>query len=44
MRIDGVLHPIYRIPKPVHAALTNRYKVMARLDVTEIEFQFARVF
>ena len=35
MRIDGVLHPIYRIPKPVHAALTNRFKVMARLDISE---------
>jgi len=34
MRIDGVLHPIYRIPKPVHAALTNRFKVLARLDIS----------
>jgi general secretion pathway protein E len=34
LRIDGVLHPVYRIPKPVHAALTNRFKVMARLDIS----------
>ncbi len=34
MRIDGVLHPVYRIPKAVHAALTNRFKVMARLDIS----------
>jgi general secretion pathway protein E len=33
MRIDGVLHAIYRIPKAVHSALTNRFKVMARLDI-----------
>jgi general secretion pathway protein E len=33
LRIDGVLHPVYRIPKAVHAALTNRFKVMARLDI-----------
>jgi general secretion pathway protein E len=29
MRIDGVLHPVYRIPKAVHAALTNRFKVLS---------------
>src|SRR5580700_9226753 len=29
MRIDGVLHAVYRIPKAVHNALTNRFKVMA---------------
>ena len=33
LRIDGVLHAVYRIPKSVHAALTNRFKVMARLDI-----------
>jgi general secretion pathway protein E len=33
LRIDGVLHAVYRIPKAVHAALTNRFKVMARLDI-----------
>jgi general secretion pathway protein E len=33
MRIDGVLHDVYKIPKAVHAALTNRFKVMARLDI-----------
>ncbi len=34
LRIDGILHPVYRIPKAVHAALTNRFKVMARLDIS----------
>ena len=33
MRIDGVLHPIHRIPKSVHGAITNRFKIMARLDI-----------
>jgi general secretion pathway protein E len=34
MRIDGVLHAVYRIPKAVHNALTNRFKIMARLDIS----------
>ena len=33
MRIDGVLHPIHRIPKAVHGAITNRFKIMSRLDI-----------
>jgi general secretion pathway protein E len=33
MRIDGVLHPIHRIPKGVHGAIANRFKIMARLDI-----------
>jgi len=33
MRIDGVLHPIHRIPKPVHGAIANRFKIMSRLDI-----------
>jgi general secretion pathway protein E len=33
MRIDGVLHPIYRIPKVVHGAMANRFKIMSRLDI-----------
>ncbi len=35
MRIDGVLHDIYRIPKPVHAAVVSRIKTMSRLDLAE---------
>ncbi len=34
MRIDGVLHPIHRIPKAVHGAITNRFKIMSRLDIS----------
>jgi general secretion pathway protein E len=34
MRIDGVLHPIHRVPKAVHAAIANRFKIMARLDIS----------
>jgi general secretion pathway protein E len=33
MRIDGVLHPIHRIPKAVHGAISNRFKIMSRLDI-----------
>jgi general secretion pathway protein E len=33
MRIDGVLHPVYRIPKMVHGAIANRLKIMSRLDI-----------
>ncbi len=33
MRIDGVLHPIHRIPKGVHASIANRFKIMSRLDI-----------
>ncbi|MFO0756667.1 MAG: ATPase, T2SS/T4P/T4SS family [Byssovorax sp.] len=43
MRIDGVLHPIYRIPKAVHAALTNRFKVLARLDIASRKPQDGRI-
>jgi general secretion pathway protein E len=34
MRIDGVLHPIHRIPKAVHGAIANRFKIMSRLDIS----------
>jgi general secretion pathway protein E len=34
MRIDGVLHPIHRIPKSVHGAIANRFKIMSRLDIS----------
>jgi len=33
MRIDGILHPIHRIPKAVHGAMANRFKIMSRLDI-----------
>jgi general secretion pathway protein E len=35
MRIDGVLHDIYRIPKPVHPAMVTRIKMLSRLDLAE---------
>ena len=43
MRIDGVLHPIYKIPRPVHAALTNRFKILARLDISSRKPQDGRI-
>ena len=33
MRIDGVLHPIHRVPKAVHGAIANRLKILSRLDI-----------
>src|SRR5574338_36041 len=33
LRIDGVLHPVHRIPKTVHGAIANRFKIMSRLDI-----------
>ena len=35
MRIDGALHTAYKLPKPVHAAIVNRIKNLARLDMSE---------
>jgi general secretion pathway protein E len=35
MRIDGVLHTAYKLPKPVHAAIVSRIKNLARLDMSE---------
>jgi len=35
MRIDGVLHDIYRIPRKVHPAVVTRIKMMSRLDLAE---------
>ncbi len=34
MRIDGLLHPVYRLPKALHGAIANRLKIMSRLDIT----------
>jgi len=35
LRIDGVLHTIYKLPKVVHAAVVSRIKSLARLDISE---------
>ena len=35
LRIDGVLHMVQHLPKVVHAAMVNRIKTMARLDIAE---------
>jgi general secretion pathway protein E len=35
LRIDGVLHTVYRVPKSVHPAIISRIKGLARLDVAE---------
>ena len=43
MRIDGVLHPIHRVPKAVHGAIANRFKIMARLDIASRKPQDGRI-
>jgi general secretion pathway protein E len=43
MRIDGVLHPIHRVPKAVHGAIANRFKIMARLDIALRKPQDGRI-
>jgi general secretion pathway protein E len=35
MRIDGVLHTVYTIPKNVHRAMISRLKNLSRLDMAE---------
>lgn len=35
MRIDGVLHSVYSLPKNVHSAILSRIKNLARLDMAE---------
>ena len=35
LRIDGLLHTIYRIPKSVHPAILSRIKGLARMDLAE---------
>ena len=35
MRIDGVLHTVYSLPKNVHAALLSHIKTLSRLDMAE---------
>ncbi|MDY0132901.1 MAG: GspE/PulE family protein [Desulforegulaceae bacterium] len=35
LRIDGVLHPVYKLPKKVHNAIISRIKAMSGLDMAE---------
>ncbi len=35
IRIDGVLHTIYNLPKVVHPAIISRIKSLSRLDIAE---------
>jgi len=34
-RIDGILHNIHKIPKPVHLAMVSRIKTLSRMDIAE---------
>jgi general secretion pathway protein E len=35
MRIDGVLHTVYKLPKTVHSAIISRIKNLSRMDMAE---------
>ncbi len=35
MRIDGVLHTVYKLPKKVHNAIISRIKTLSRLNIAE---------
>jgi general secretion pathway protein E len=35
LRIDGVLHSVYELPKTVHSAIVSRIKNLGRLDMAE---------
>ncbi len=35
IRIDGVLHTVFKLPKVVHPALISRIKSLSRLDIAE---------
>ncbi|MEO5356847.1 MAG: GspE/PulE family protein [Nitrospirae bacterium YQR-1] len=35
LRIDGVMHYVHSMPKPVHAPVTSRLKMISRMDITE---------
>jgi len=35
MRIDGVLHTVYKIPKNIHSAMISRIKNLSRMDMAE---------
>jgi general secretion pathway protein E len=43
MRIDGVLHAVYRVPKAVHGAISNRLKIMSRQDIALHKPQDGRI-
>ncbi|MBI3184801.1 MAG: Flp pilus assembly complex ATPase component TadA [Myxococcales bacterium] len=34
-RIDGVLHPVYTLPMPVHPPVVSRVKMISRMDISE---------
>jgi general secretion pathway protein E len=35
MRVDGILHKVYDLPKKVHSAIVSRIKSLSRLDISE---------
>ncbi len=35
MRIDGVLHTVFTLPKTLHYAIVSRIKILSRLDMAE---------
>ncbi|MBW1899681.1 MAG: type II/IV secretion system protein, partial [Deltaproteobacteria bacterium] len=35
MRIDGILHTVYKLPKKIHRAIVSRIKNLARMDMAE---------
>jgi general secretion pathway protein E len=35
MRIDGILHTVYQLPKKVHNAMVSRIKTLSRLNIAE---------
>jgi general secretion pathway protein E len=35
LRIDGVLHTVYKLPKKVHSAILSRIKNLSRIDMAE---------
>jgi len=35
LRIDGMLHTVYRLPKTIHSAMISRIKTISRLDIAE---------
>ncbi|MCI0335256.1 MAG: Flp pilus assembly complex ATPase component TadA [Planctomycetes bacterium] len=35
LRVDGVLEPLRKLPKSIHAAVVSRYKVLSKMDIAE---------
>jgi len=35
MRVDGVMHETFTFPKKLHPAVASRFKIMAKIDITE---------